>query len=104
MYFAPYTSVRRQVADKGVRTVLSQQQRRGREQQPRHLGRVGQALEAARAADAQAAMLRKARNGRAKLQPPEAESRAKIPAREGLNREGVLWEAAWAKRRLEVSI
>ena len=46
----------------------------------------------------------KASNDRAKLQLQEAESHAKIPPWEGLGRERVLWEAAWANRRLGVSI
>ena len=47
----------------------------------------------ARAADAQAAVLPKASNDRAKLQLLKSESRLDIPTWEGLGREQVLWEA-----------
>ena len=63
-----------------------------------------QVLEAAKAADAQAAVLRKATNNRAKLQLMDSEFRLGISTWEGLGREQVLWEAIWAKRLLEVSI
>ena len=58
---------------------MSLQKRRSRDQLLRQEGRVRQALEAARAADAQAAMLRKARNDRTKLRLLESESCVMIP-------------------------
>ena len=61
-------------------------------------------LEAARAAHGPAAPLRKFDNDCAKLQLPEAESRAKSLAWEGLVREGVLRAAVLSNRRFEVSV
>ena len=83
---------------------MSLQERRSREQLHRQQGRVRPALEAARATDVQAAVLRKASNDRAKLQLLESESSLRISTWEGLATEQLLWEAIWAKRQLEVSI
>ena len=104
MYFVTYSSVRQQVADKGARTGASMQERRGRDQVQRQQCRVRQALEAARTADAQAAVTRMANTDRARLRLLELDSRSKIPPWEGLGRERGIWEAMWAQRQLGVSV
>ena len=58
----------------------------------------------ARAADAQAAMLRRASIQSAGLQPLEADTRAGILPEVGQGRETVLREAAWANRQRELGI
>ena len=68
MYFVTYSSVRQQVADEGSWIVVSLQERRSRHQIQRQECRVRQALEAARVADAQTAVMRKANSGCSRLQ------------------------------------
>ena len=96
MYFVTYTSVSQQLADKGVRSALAQHHRKGRDLQPRAEQCVLQLLEAARAADAQATVMRRASNQRARLQLLEANTRATILPEEGQERCRVTWEAGWA--------
>ena len=77
---------------------VSPQHHWARRQLPQQERHACQVLEAAWAADAPAAMLQ---NVRTTLQRRGAEADAKILAREGLEREGVLMAAAGAKRQLE---
>ena len=94
--FVTYASVRQQMVDAGVQSALSQQHCWGRERLLRGEGQTLQVLEVARAADAQAAMLRIASNQPVTLQLVEAESRARILPEGGQGRERLLWEAAGA--------
>ena len=84
------------MADEGARTVVSLQGCRS--------GNNYTGSNAACVRSAQAAVLRKATNDRAKFQRLELESRLEISTWEGLGREQVLWEVIWAKRQLEVPI
>ena len=77
---------------------MSLQDGRSREPLHRRQCRVWQALEAARAAVAQAAASRQDSNDREKMQLLGSETRLGIPTGEGL------WAAVWAKRLLEVPI
>ena len=85
-------------------TAVSLQKRRPREWLHRQECRVRQALEAARAAVTQAAVMHRSSNERANLQLLESETGLRVPTWEGLGREQVLWEAMCAKRQLEVFI
>ena len=63
-----------------------------------------QVLEVARAADAQATMLRRNSNQCARLLLSEAEDRVKILPKEGQGRCRVIWGAGWAKRERDMSV
>ena len=83
---------------------LAQQQRRGMGILLRSELRARQILEVARAADAQATMLRCNSNHRARLLLSETEDRAKILPEAQHERCSVTWEAGWAKRQREMCI
>ena len=87
-----------------MRSALFHQHRRGREQLLRAGVRTQEVLEVARAADAQAVILRLASNQRAMLQLWEAESCARVLPEEGQGTERVVREAAAAKRQRDIDI
>ena len=104
MHFVTYTFVRQQMQDEGVRSALSQQHRRGWETLLCSELCARQILEVARAADAQATMLRRNSNHRARLLLPEAENCVKILPEEGQESCRVTRAAGWAKRQREMHI
>ena len=88
--------------DDAVRSALAQQQRQDVDRMLRARLHPRQDIEVARAADAQATMLRRNSNVQARLQLLEAEHRARILPEERQERGRILWEAGWAKRRREL--
>ena len=83
---------------------VSLKPRRGRDSLLRSELRAMQVLEVARAADAQATMLRRNSNQCARLLLSEAEDRVKILPKEGQGSCRVIWGAGWAKRERDMSV